>query len=396
MEDATFVSGRTQVYGIIGDPITQVRSPEMITGEFQRRGIEALLVPVHFLPADFDAGVATLKRMQNFGGFVFTIPYKASAIPHADSLGPQGEIVGAINVLARRGDKWVGDIFDGLGCIEGFRRRGFSMRGKKLMLMGAGGAGTAIGVAAAFEHPQSMRLFDPDRARVEALAERIRRVDPAIDVTIGEATWQGMDIVLNASPVGMLDDPRMPLDISGIAPEVIVFDAIVKPEPTKFEALAKQRGCQVVYGTEMIRGQLGIGRRLSCESVAHRLRGPSKRSRIRPAVDQEILPGEIARLRAAQERARGAELVRHAEPQRGYAFAAHVEQFFDRLALRLRLPDRGAAQPVGIECAGQQVVDRHVVRDRLARKARHESRQPRSRAIRQAQDCRSAPSPRRT
>ena len=258
MEEATFVSGRTQVFGIIGDPITQVRSPEMITGEFQRRGMEALLVPVHFLPADFDAGVSALKRMQNFGGFVFTIPYKASALPHADSLGPQATIVGAINVLARRGDKWIGDIFDGLGCVEGFRRRGLPMRGQRLMLIGAGGAGTAIGVAAAFEHPRSMRLFDPERPRVEALAEKIRRVDPAIEVTIGESTWQGMDIVLNASPVGMLDDPRMPLDISEIPAEAIVFDAIVKPEPTKFETLATQRGCRVVYGTEMIRGQLSL------------------------------------------------------------------------------------------------------------------------------------------
>jgi shikimate dehydrogenase len=56
----------------------------------------------------------------------------------------------------------------------------------------------------------------------------------------------------------MLDDPRMPLDIAGISPEVIVFDAIVKPEPTKFETLAKERGCRVVYGTEMIQGQLGL------------------------------------------------------------------------------------------------------------------------------------------
>jgi hypothetical protein len=88
-QDATFVSGRTRVFGILGHPIEQVRSPEMISAEFMRRGAEALLIPVHVLPADFDASVAQLKRVQNFDGFVFTIPYKASAIPHADALGPQ-------------------------------------------------------------------------------------------------------------------------------------------------------------------------------------------------------------------------------------------------------------------------------------------------------------------
>jgi shikimate dehydrogenase len=256
-EEASFVSGRTRIFGIVGDPIEQVRSPEMFSAEFVRRGLEALMIPIHVLPGDFDACLAQLKRVQNLDGLVFTIPYKQAALTLADTLGPQARTVRAINALARQPDgKWVGDIFDGLGCVEAFRRRGYPLLDQRLMLIGAGGAGSAIGVAVAPEGPRSIRLFDTDQARAASLATKIRSVNPAIDVTVGEPLTTNIDILLNASPVGMLSDPRMPVDISAISPDVIVFDAIVKPEPTKLLALARERGCRTVFGREMMRGQI--------------------------------------------------------------------------------------------------------------------------------------------
>jgi shikimate dehydrogenase len=255
-EDVTFVSGRTRMFAIVGHPIEQVRSPEMFTAEFVRRDANALLIPMHIRPEDFEASMRQVLRFQNFDGFVFTIPFKQAAMQFADSLGDQGRVVGAINALARRPDGWVGDIFDGLGCVEGFRRRGYPLRGQRLMLIGAGGAGAAIGVAAAYEAPRAMRLYDPDTARVNDLAAKIRSVDPAIDVTIGEPRIHDIDILLNASPVGMLGDTRMPVDVSNIKSDVIVFDAIVKPEMTGLLTLARERGCRIVMGREMMRGQM--------------------------------------------------------------------------------------------------------------------------------------------
>jgi shikimate dehydrogenase len=197
--------------------------------------------------------------VRNLDGLVFTIPYKQAALSLADSLGPQARGVGAINALARQPDgTWIGDIFDGLGCVEAFRRRGYPIVDQRLTLIGAGGAGSAIGVAMAHEGPRSIRLFDPDQARAADLAGKIRGVNPAIDVTLGEPLTTGIDILLNASPVGMLSDPRTPVDISAISPGVIVFDAIVKPEPTKLLALAQERGCRTVFGREMMRGQISM------------------------------------------------------------------------------------------------------------------------------------------
>ena len=258
-EEVDFVSGRTRIYGIVGDPIEQVRSPEMISAEFAARGVDALMIPIHVLPADFEACLAQLKRVQNLDGLVFTIPYKRAAVALADELGRHAHATGAINALARRPNgRWAADIFDGMGCVEAFRRRGYAITGQRLMLIGAGGAGAAIGVALAHEHPRSIRLFDLDAKRAADLAASIRGVDASIDVSVGEPVTTGIDILLNASPVGMLTDPRTPVDISSIGPEVIVFDAIVKPEPTQLLTLAYARGCRTVLGREMMRGQISM------------------------------------------------------------------------------------------------------------------------------------------
>ena len=255
--EVDYVSGRTRLYGIVGHPIAQVRSPEMFTASFKARGADAVLLPFHVLPDDFERVVPALMAMPNLDGLIFTIPYKQKAMVFADEIGRNAENVGAINALARRsGGGWKGDIFDGLGCVEAFHRRGLSFAGKHIMLIGAGGAGSAIGVAIAHEHPLSMKLYDLDADRALDLLRKIQRVDSSIQVERAEPTCKSIDILLNASPVGMLDDARMPIDSPNFEPGLVVFDAIVKPETTPLLKHAEAAGCVVVRGREMMLGQI--------------------------------------------------------------------------------------------------------------------------------------------
>jgi shikimate dehydrogenase len=256
-DQVDFISGKTRIYGILGHPIEQVRSPEMVTAEFFARDHDGIMLPFHVLPEDFDAACKTFMAMPNLGALIFTIPYKARAVGLADELGPNAKIAGAINALGRRpGGGWRGEMFDGLGCVEAFRRRGLSFRGKRVTLMGAGGAGGAIGVAIAHEKPASMRIFDMDQARVEELARRISTVDPAIKLEIASPRHDDVDYLLNATPVGMLGDTRMPIEATDFDPKLVVFDAIVKPETTPLLTLAEKSGCTIVRGREMMRGQI--------------------------------------------------------------------------------------------------------------------------------------------
>jgi shikimate dehydrogenase len=255
-DEVDYVSGATRVFGIVGDPIVQVRSPEMFTAEFRRRGLDAILVPLHVLPDDFDACLDGLLRLRNLDGLIFTIPYKARALTLASDLGTQARVVGAVNALAREGAVWTGEIFDGLGCVEAFARRGIPLTGRRLMLIGAGGAGSAVGVALAHERPAFMRLFDVDAARAQALVDKIQSVSAGTMVEVAMPRIDDVDVLLNVSPVGMLDDARVPITVDRLPSQLVVFDAIVKPDRTPLLRLAEECGCTTVYGREMMRGQI--------------------------------------------------------------------------------------------------------------------------------------------
>jgi shikimate dehydrogenase len=256
-DQVDFVNGRTRVYGIVGDPITQVRSPEMVTWEFQRRGLDAVLVPLHVPAADFDDVLPRLLRVANLDGLVFTIPFKQRACALAATLGPQARAIGAINALARGADgQWHGEIFDGLGCVEALRRAGVAMTGARAMLVGLGGAGTAIAAALAAERPALLRIFDLDAARCERTAAMLRAASPGTEVVVGPPVVDAMDLLLNATPVGMLDDARLPFDAPRLPASLVVFDAIVMPERTPLLAHAEACGCRTVRGREMMRGQI--------------------------------------------------------------------------------------------------------------------------------------------
>jgi shikimate dehydrogenase len=123
-------------------------------------------------------------------------------------------------------------------------------------LLGAGGAGSAIAVAIAHDQPAFMRLHDVDGPRVEALAQKVKRVSPGTEVEVAPPRIDDVDILLNATPIGMLDDARLPFAVDTLPRQLTVFDAIVKPERTPLIALAESCGCTTVYGREMMRGQI--------------------------------------------------------------------------------------------------------------------------------------------
>ena len=257
MNQVDFVNGKTRVYGIVGDPIEQVRSPEMVTWEMQKRDHNAVLIPMHIARDEFDSVMPQIMRMRNLDGLIFTIPFKAQAIALAKILGPQASQIGAINALKKHSNgAWSGEIFDGIGCVEAFKQRGITLQDKRLQLIGLGGAGSAICVALAYEKPKLLRLFDINAQTTERMAKMVNTISPQTVVEVGLPLAEGIDILLNASPVGMLSDARLPLAVEQFKKELIVFDAIVMPENTPLLSLAQDCGCQVVRGREMMLGQI--------------------------------------------------------------------------------------------------------------------------------------------
>ncbi len=256
-----WVNGRTRLFGIIGHPIEQVRSPERITTVFQRAGFNAILLPMQVLPDRFEPTLAGLMALGNLDGFVVTVPYKAQAMALADELGAQARRVGAINALVRAADgRWRGEMFDGLGCVAGLEKNGVVLAGSRVQLLGAGGAGRAIAVAVCDRQPALLRLHDPDHERAAALAAVLRatvaETGQATRIEIAPFEPGAVDLLLNASAVGMLDDARLPIAAGPLPSSLTVFDAIVVPEETPLLAHARQCGCRAISGLAMLDGQV--------------------------------------------------------------------------------------------------------------------------------------------
>lgn len=253
-----YISGKTRLFAIVGHPISQVRSPEFVTHEFVARGIDAIVLPLHITPDRFDELFPAVMAIGNLDGLIITVPYKARATPFMHRLGSQAEVTRTVSVLSKRRDGWIGEMFDGLGCVSALLRRGVRIEGGRIVLLGAGGAGAAIAVALASQAPKSLRIVDPDLARATASVQSIRKAFPDLDVETADARpdLDKADIVINASPVGMLDGGACPLQIETLPSHLAVMDIVMKPDDTRLLRMAAAASCTVVYGREMLGSQV--------------------------------------------------------------------------------------------------------------------------------------------
>jgi shikimate dehydrogenase len=250
------ITGTTRLYGILGNPIVQVRSPEVFTQAFAAAGIDAVMVPLQVLPEHFDASVRGLMALGNLDGLLVTVPYKARMAAFATRLGDTARCIGAVNALRRETDgSWTADMFDGAGFIAAARRKGYALEGRRVALFGAGGAGSAIACGLVAAGVRSVALIDPDRARAEALAAALKRTFPAAEVRPADAVPAGSNMIVNASTVGMRPGEGVPGEIGPLVPDTLIGDVIIADVATPMIELARRCGCPFVTGKEMHSGQ---------------------------------------------------------------------------------------------------------------------------------------------
>jgi shikimate dehydrogenase len=251
------IGGATRLYPIIGDPIVQVRSPETITEGFASKGLNAICIPVHIPIERFDAIIPALLAIPNIEGMLVTVPFKARMLAFADRLGKAAKTIGAVNALRRESDgSWTGDMFDGMGFIRGAERKGKNLRGRRVALFGAGGAGSAIAHALADAGVRSIDIIDPDGNRVTALIDKLSVAVPGCAINATSRLPNGVDMVVNASPVGMRADDGLPGDIPRLDAGTLVGDVVITPKPTPLIKHAVACGCHWIDGRDMHAGQV--------------------------------------------------------------------------------------------------------------------------------------------
>ncbi|VWC88009.1 shikimate 5-dehydrogenase [Burkholderia aenigmatica] len=247
------LSGATRVHFIVGDPIAQVRSPKGVTAALREAGLDALVVPAHVVPDDLATFFAGITPMRNVDGVIITVPHKFSAAGFCTSLSDEAAFLGAANTLRRTADGgWHGGMFDGTGFVAALGDEGCDLRGKRTLLVGAGGAGSAIGHALVMAGVASLDVRDNDAARTASLVDRLATLQRGtVRVAAADVAPESFDVIVNASPMGMRADDPLPVDVSRVPAATFVGDVVTKPPLTPFIEAARARGCRTVTGTQM-------------------------------------------------------------------------------------------------------------------------------------------------
>ncbi len=245
------LNGATRLYPIIGDPIAQVKSPAGVSETLQLAGLNALVVPLHVTAADFSACMAHLQRTGNIDGAIITVPHKFAAAGGCATLSDRARFLAAVNTLRRNADgSFHGDMFDGLGYVTGLRKNGYEPRGQRVLLVGAGGAGSAIAYALVEAGVSELAIHDPDVARCDSLIKRLNGLGKS-NVIKGGRDVRGYNCVLNATPIGMNATDPLPVDVSGLTGEMFVGDVITAPAITPLLQAAQALGCSTQTGADM-------------------------------------------------------------------------------------------------------------------------------------------------
>lgn len=251
------LNGDTRIIAHVGYPTSTFKSPMIYNPWFEKEGVNAAVVPLGIKAEDFARAFPEICRFTNFHGALITMPHKIAVIGLIDDASKAVRVAGSCNAVRRIDDgRLVGDMFDGEGFVRGMARRGRSLKGKKVLVVGSGGVGSAIAASTAAAGAAEIALYDNSQVAMEALAGRLEQNYPTLKVATGSNDPDGFDVVINATPLGMKSDDPLPVDVSRLSPSTYVGEVVMKQETTVFLAAARAKGCEIQIGIDMLFEQI--------------------------------------------------------------------------------------------------------------------------------------------
>lgn len=251
------ISGKTKIMFILADPVAHIRGSVVLTRELRALGHDIAISPLHVRPADLERTVQAIRGFQNVVGFGITIPHKIAVAPLIDELLPQAKLVGSVNFVRRNADgTLVGDNLDGIGFIDGARASGIDFKGKRVLQIGAGGAGRSIAFSIAATGAAAIGIANRTLSKARDLAQAVQAAYPACQAFASPADAAGFDAVVNTSAGGMKPDDPLPIDPAHLTPAMSVSEIIMAPELTPLLLEGQKRGCRVSLGKSMLENQV--------------------------------------------------------------------------------------------------------------------------------------------
>ncbi|MCC6382626.1 MAG: shikimate dehydrogenase [Dehalococcoidia bacterium] len=240
--------------GIIGDPVAHSLSPIFQNAALEAAGIDAHYEAWHTPRADLPARVGSLRDGDVLGANV-TIPHKGAVIPLLDGLDPRAALVGAVNTVVQRDGKLTGYNTDGAGFVEALRREaGFEPAGKRVLLLGAGGAARGITFALGQAEASAVHIWNRTPARAERLAEDVHAAGMPAEA-VPEASPAGYACIVNCTSVGMEGtgtESESPINLAQAEPGTLAVDIVYRPADTAFLHAAQEAGLPSLGGLPML------------------------------------------------------------------------------------------------------------------------------------------------
>ncbi len=253
------INGKTRLLGVLGWPVEHTRSPVMHNAALLRAEINAVYLPLPVRPEHLPAALAGMRAMQFIGGSV-TIPHKEATAPLMDHLTDIAAAIGAVNTVRVEPDgRLTGHNTDGEGAVRALAEDGTDVRGRHVVIAGAGGAarGTAAGCALAGAGAITILNRTPARAEKlvqelsssSALPRSIRWEAGGLDHPVD---WPEVAAFLQMSSAGMDGDRTVPVDTAILPPQCHVLEAVYSPLETPLLEQARARGLRVTDGLAML------------------------------------------------------------------------------------------------------------------------------------------------
>jgi shikimate dehydrogenase len=256
---------KAELVACLGQPVAENPTGVMQEAGFAAAGLNWRYLTIEVPPEKLADAISGIRAM-GFAGFNLTIPHKVAVMDFLDDIAPEARMIGAVNTVRREGDRLIGENTDGKGFLRGVTQdAGVDPRGRRVVLLGAGGAGRAIATELGLAGVAEIVVVNRNARRGEQMTSDLKRTVPG---TVRLEPWNGtftvppgIDILVNATSIGLYPDVDVSpdVDLSRATSEMLVCDAVFNPPQTRFLRSARERGLRVLDGLSMLVYQGVIG-----------------------------------------------------------------------------------------------------------------------------------------
>ena len=243
------MDAETRLYGIIGNPVRRSLSPVIHNRAFKRMGVDAVYLA--FEVEDIKDAIRGIRGLGIQGASV-TLPFKARVIPLLDELDPFAGKIGSVNTIVNKGGKLIGYNTDWFGALKALEEK-VALNGKKVILLGAGGAARAIAFGLK-EKGCQVTIFNRSSERAAEVAAKLGCHYQSLSaLSLMDGGTLDAEILINATSVGMFPlESQTPIPKRVLKKGMIVMDIVYRPLQTKLLQEAREQGCQTIDGIEML------------------------------------------------------------------------------------------------------------------------------------------------